>query len=100
MSEERRPHAIHNLRKRMNRVSLTATAGGEALSEVSHLIGLALEGGNGEFWPLVRAQAIVEAVIGDQKLIAVEAATTENEPGHTQKRAKKPEQQKQGGLGI
>ena len=77
------------MRARMNRVSLSAETAGEALSEVSHLIGQCIEQGLGEFFPLERAQQIVEGAIADLQFIATETAVPQYEPGHTQKRERK-----------
>lgn len=85
MSETRRPHAIHTMRRRSNAVSKVALACGEAASEAARLLGESIEMG-GSFQHEVRAAQIIEGVIADLRMISVEAAVAEFEPGHTQRK--------------
>ncbi len=89
MSDTRRPHAIHPMRRRSNAVSKVAIACGEAASEAARLLGESIEMG-GSFQHEVKAARILEGVIADLRMISVEAAGAEFEPGHTQRRKREP----------
>lgn len=98
MSDARRPHAIHGMRARMNRVSLTAETAGVAMAELSHLVGASIDKGQGFFHEQWKALEVIEGVIADLQFIATETAVPQYEPGHTQKRKPaSPLPTKQGG---
>jgi len=88
VSADRRPHAIHFLRRRMAQVSVTAVAGVDQLEEARALIAMSRDLG-GAVHLEERALEILDGAIADARMIAVETAVRQLEPGHT-RRARKP----------
>lgn len=91
MNDARRPHAIHAMRRKSNRLSKVAIACGEAASEAAHLLGLSIAVG-GDMHCMLKAQDILEGLIADMRLLSTEAAVAEYEPGHTRRDKSEPEQ--------
>ena len=94
MTSPRRPHAIHNMRARMNRVSAMAAFASAQAEEAVALIRQSLEMG-GEFFSQEKALELAANAARDLNAIAVECAVPVFEPGHTQQRQAKAQRQPQ-----
>jgi hypothetical protein len=80
----RRPHAIHKLRARMAKLSRRADLCVARAAEAERLLGESIAGG-GVYHQEAEAHSIIEALIADLRVIAVECAVAELEPGHTRR---------------